>query len=174
MILGVCFMFKSVSPYELNVNPFKAIDKEWMLITAGDENKYNTMTASWGGLGVIWNKPVATCYIRPQRYTNEFVDSNEYFTLSFFGDGNYRDALTLCGRKSGRDIDKAKETGLVPAFDKQAPYFEQAELVFVCRKLHKQRIAPEGFVDPAIENNYTNGDYHYLYIGEIVDCLVKD
>lgn len=167
-------MFRSVLPYDLETNPFKAIDKEWMLVTAGNEEKYNTMTASWGGLGILWNKPVATCYIRPQRYTNEFVDNGDYFTLSFFGEGNLRETLTLCGRKSGRDIDKAKETGLVPVFDNAAPYFEQAKLVFVCRKIYKQRIVPDGFVDPTIENNYTNGDYHYMYIGEIVDCLVSD
>lgn len=167
-------MFKSISPYELNVNPFEAIDKQWMLITAGSEQKCNTMTASWGGLGVIWNRCTATCYIRPQRYTNEFVQQGEYFSLCFFGSGNMRDALTLCGRKSGRDCDKIAESGLTVRFDKQAPYFEEAQTVFICRKLHTQKIDPAGFADEAINSNYTSGDYHFMYIGEIVECLVKD
>ena len=101
---------RKIDPKTLNQNVFSAIGEQWMLITAGTADRCNTMTASWGGLGVIWGAPAATCYIRPQRYTKEFVDQEEYFTLSFLGEES-RKALQLCGSKSGRDTDKIKECG---------------------------------------------------------------
>lgn len=166
-------MFKSISPYELNINPFEAINKQWMLITAGNETTCNTMTASWGGLGIIWGMETATCYIRPQRYTMQFVDENEYFSLCFFSN-DYRSALNLCGTASGRDCDKIKEAGLTVLNDRKAPYFEEAEKVFICRKLHRQRLEPDCFIDKSVDKHYAGGDYHYMFIGEIVECLVKE
>ena len=119
-------LFHSCSPETLNENPFHLIGKEWMLITAGTEEKYNTMTASWGGLGVLWSKNVCFCFVRPQRYTLPFLMEQDRFTLSFFTE-DYRDALTYCGRHSGRDVDKAKEIGLRPFFLKpNLVTFEQA------------------------------------------------
>ena len=103
-------MLKPIDPKAIDQNVFSLIGEKWMLITAGTAERCNTMTASWGGLGVIWGAPAATCYIRPQRYTKEFVDREEYFTLAFFGE-EYRDALALCGSKSGREVDKVKECG---------------------------------------------------------------
>ena len=127
-------MFQKVDPKTLDLNPFAAIGSQWMLITAGTPERCSTMTASWGGLGVLWGAPMAICYIRPQRYTKEFVDSSEFFTLSFFPQ-EYRPQLSLCGSKSGRDVDKVKECGFtVAAGAGNAPYFEQAALVLVCRK----------------------------------------
>ena len=119
---------------ELQFNPFTKIGKEWLLITAGDEKKHNTMTASWGGVGVLWGKNVVTTYIRPQRYTKEFVDAQDVFTITFFGE-NCREALALCGKVSGRDGDKIKEAGLTPYFVDGTTAFEEAEMIFVCRKL---------------------------------------
>ena len=114
-------MFKSIDPKQLNENVFSLIGDKWMLITAGTKENCNTMTASWGGLGVFWGAPTATCYIRPQRYTKEFVDREEYFTLAFFGE-EYRKALALCGAKSGREVDKVKECGFtVEASPEGAP-----------------------------------------------------
>ena len=156
----------------LDKNVFSAIADQWMLITAGTADRCNTMTASWGGLGVIWGSPAATCYIRPQRYTKEFVDENGYFTLSFL-DGKYRPQLNLCGTKSGRDVDKVKECGFtVAAGAGNAPYFEQAGLVLVCRK----RMAVD--MDPAlmpedVKDKWYKGDWHIMYWGEIVEALVK-
>ena len=94
--------FKEMKAEELQFNPFTKIGKEWMLVTAGDEEKHNTMTASWGAMGIMWGKNVATVYIRPQRYTKEFIDKEERFTVSFFSE-EYRQALEVCGSKSGRD-----------------------------------------------------------------------
>ena len=152
----------------LSFNPFERIGRDWCLITAGNKDSYNTMTASWGGVGILWNKEVATCYIRPQRYTKEFVDREEYFTLSFFPDG-WRDALNFCGKYSGRDRDKAAETGLKPFYDGLGVAFEQANLVLVCRKLFAQPMLEESFVDKdTLERNYPARDLHTIYVGEIV------
>ncbi len=166
-------MFRSVKPEELNLNPFKAIGSDWMLITAQLDGKANTMTASWGGVGIMWNDPVATCYIRPQRYTREFVDGSEYFSLCFFG-GERRDDLALCGRVSGRDVDKITETGLTVLSDRAAPYFAEAETVLICRKIYRQEMVPECFDDPSIDAHYPGKDYHIMYLGRIEECLVRE
>lgn len=102
--------FKETAIEELQFNPFTKIGKEWMLVTAGDETGHNTMTASWGGMGVMWGKNIVNVYIRPQRYTKEFVDAGEMFTLSFY-DESYRKSLSICGSKSGRDCDKKRKQG---------------------------------------------------------------
>ena len=158
----------------LDKNVFSAIADQWMLITAGTADRCNTMTASWGGLGVIWGSPAATCYIRPQRYTKEFVDREDYFTLTFFGE-EYRKALQLCGSRSGREVDKVKECGFtVRAAECGAPYFEEAELVLVCRKRFAQPMDPANIPQNVKDKFYPEQDYHTLYIGEIVEALAKD
>ena len=165
-------MFQKVDPKTLNLNPFAAIGDQWMLITAGTAGNCNTMTASWGGLGVLWGAPMATAYIRPQRYTKGFVDGNEYFTLSFFPE-QYRPQLGLCGSKSGRDIDKVKECGFTVAEGAGgAPYFEQAELVLVCRKRMVMPMDPALMPEDVKEKWYDN-DFHTMYWGEIVEALKK-
>ena len=166
-------MLTPVDPKSLDLNVFSAIGEKWMLITAGTADKCNTMTASWGGLGVIWGAPAATCYIRPQRYTKEFVDREEYFTLSFFPE-EYRKQLSLCGSKSGREVDKVKECGFtVKTAACGAPYFEEAELVLVCRKRFAQDMNPDNIPQDVKEKFYPQKDYHTLYIGEIVEALQK-
>lgn len=166
-------MLTPVHPKSLDLNVFSAIGEKWMLITAGTADKCNTMTASWGGLGVIWGAPAATCYIRPQRYTKEFVDREEYFTLSFFPE-EYRKQLSLCGSKSGREVDKVKECGFtVKTAACGAPYFEEAELVLVCRKRFAQDMNPDNIPEEIKEKWYPEKDYHTLYIGHIVEVLQK-
>ena len=166
-------MFHSVDPKTLSDNVFSLIGDKWMLITAGSADDCNTMTASWGGLGVIWGVPAATCYIRPQRYTKQYVDREEYFTLTFFGE-EYRKELTVCGTKSGRDVDKVKECGFtVKTAACGAPYFEEAELVLVCRKRFAQDMDPANIPEDVKEKCYPQEDYHTLYIGEIVEVLKK-
>lgn len=155
-------------------NPFEKIGKDWTLVTSTNGENYNTMTASWGFAGVIWNKPCVTALIRPQRYTKEFLDKGEYFTLSFFPN-ELKPALSFCGSHSGRDCDKAKETGLTPIKLDNAYTFEQANLVLVCKKLYVQPMDKECFVDKSlVEQNYANGDFHIAYIGEIVSAYAKD
>lgn len=166
--------FREVKIEELQFNPFTKIGKEWLLITAGNEENYNTMTASWGGVGVMWGKNVVSVYIRPQRYTKEFVDRNELFTIAFFEE-NYRPALSLCGKVSGRDTDKVKDAGLTPYFVDGTAAFEEASMIMVCKKQYHQDMKPECF--DAAENDekwYPEKDYHTMYMAEVVKVLVKE
>lgn len=163
--------FKKVNIREIP-SPIQLINDEWMLVTSGKEGDYNTMTASWGTLGELWNKEVAFVFIRPQRYTYSFMEKNDFFTLSFFG-GGFKKELGLCGSKSGRDIDKVAATGLTPVADEEKVYFAEASLVLVCKKIAFQDLNPDGFLDPSIEDNY-QGDYHRMYVGEIVEVLQKE
>jgi flavin reductase (DIM6/NTAB) family NADH-FMN oxidoreductase RutF len=166
-------VFKEIAPETVKDNVFKLIGSDWMLITAGDVKGFNTMTASWGGLGVLWSKNVCFCVIRPSRYTFEFMEKNNRFTLSFFDDA-YRGALTYCGSKSGRDVNKVAATKLTPVTAKSGGiYFAEARLVFECKKMYFQDIVPAGFCDAVINENYPQKDYHRLYVGEIVRCLSK-
>ena len=164
---------KKIDVKSLQDNVFSLIGDRWMLITAGTAERCNTMTASWGGLGVLWGAPAATCYLRPQRYTKEFVDREDYFTLTFF-DEDQRKNLSLCGSKSGRDVDKVKACGFtVRTADCGAPYFEQARLVLVCRKRFVQAMDPANMPEDAKEKWYPNKDYHVMYMAEIVRVLTK-
>jgi flavin reductase (DIM6/NTAB) family NADH-FMN oxidoreductase RutF len=164
-------LFAALPPKQLHENFFSALDDEWMLITAGTPEKYNTMTASWGNTGILWNKPVAICYIRPQRYTFQFAEKSEHFTLSFLQPGN-DGTLDFCGTHSGRDIDKARQTGLTPlATPAGNVTFEQSRLVLECRKLYADFLRPEHFTDETlIARHYPKKDLHKFYIGEIVGC----
>lgn len=164
--------FTEIDIRNINIEPFKLIGDDWLLITAGNVDKFNTMTASWGGIGVMWNKNVSFSFIRPQRYTFEFMEKSEYYTLSFYS-SEYKSALALCGSKSGRDVDKIKETGLTPNFSEKAVFFEEASLVLICKKLHAQFIDPDCFIAEDIEDNYPNKDYHKMYVGEIVKALKR-
>lgn len=164
---------KKIDIKALKDNVVSLFDDKWCLITAGDESSYNTMTASWGALGELWNKDVCFTFIRPQRYTKEFVEKNELFTLSFFPE-EYKKALTFCGRNSGRDYDKAKETGLTPMAIDGSMSFDESEIIIVCKKLAKQEIDPEGFIDGSIDSKcYMDKDYHTMYIGEVIACYIK-
>lgn len=165
--------FKTIDVTKLDESAFRLMGSDWMLITAGNPQSFNTMTASWGGLGVIWNKNVCYCVIRPQRYTYQFVEKSDCFTLSFFGE-EYRDALNFCGSNSGRDVDKVAKTGLTPvAADSGTVYFKEARIVLECRKIYYQDLNPDNFLVPEIHECYSDGDYHRMYIGEVLSCLVR-
>ena len=165
--------FREVSAEELQFNPFTKIGKEWMLVTAGDEEKHNTMTASWGGLGRLWNKDVAFAFIRPQRYTKEFVDSADSFSLCFFG-GEKMQELGYLGTVSGRDENKIAKSGLTLTHIDGVPCFEEATTVLLCRKMYVQTLREDCFTDRAVmENSYPQRDFHDLYVAEIMKVLVK-
>lgn len=165
--------YKKIDINELNINPFNAIGKDWVLISALKDNQVNTMTASWGGLGVIWNKNVITVYIRPQRYTREFIDASTHFTVTVF-DG-YKKELGILGRKSGRDGNKIKEVGFDVEMLDGEPTFKQGKIDFVCKKIYQGKIDPSGMFDQAIDDkNYPDKDYHYIYIGEIESVYVNE
>ncbi|MPM55105.1 hypothetical protein SDC9_101890 [bioreactor metagenome] len=157
---------------DIRKNVVKMISEDWALVTAGNKDGWNTMTISWGGVGELWGKDVVFVFIRPQRYTKEFMDREGRFTLNFF-DGEYKKELGLCGKYSGRDCDKAKETGLIPIFDGDNVYIEQANTVIVCKTLSVEHLNPENFIDKNIEDFYPNKDYHEVYIAEIEKILEK-
>lgn len=166
--------FRIVDPGSLPDNVFRIIGKEWMLVTAGPPEQFNTMTASWGGLGELWNRQVCFTFVRPQRYTFQFMEKAAYFTLSFFPE-TYRSALSYCGSHSGRNVDKMAATGLTPL---PAPHatvtFAEARLALICHKLYAQDLTGEAFIVPAVRDEvYPQRDFHRVYIGEIVACWVQ-
>lgn len=165
--------FIEIKPTDIERNTFTQIGKEYMLITAKKDESINTMTASWGGLGVMWNKNVAYIVVRPQRYTKEFVDFSDHFSLCFFN-GEIKDKLAYLGTVSGRDEDKIAKAGLTSICEDNIPYFEEAKLVLFCKKLFATDIKEDNFIDKDIMNkNYPNKDFHTLYIGEITKVLKK-
>ncbi len=167
-------VFQSISPEEIPGNTIRTIGRDWMLVTAGTKEKFNTMTASWGGIGHLWNKPVAFIFIRPQRYTFGFLEEQETFTLSFFG-GQYREALTVCGTLSGRDVNKVERAGLTPHYTENGNVaFEEATLVLECKKLYADFFHKESFIDADIVRlDYPEEDFHKVYIAEIVNVWEK-
>lgn len=167
-------MFKEISADELKLNPFTKIGSDWMLVAAGDEKKFNMLTASWGSVGVMWGYNTATVYIRQSRYTKEFIDKGDLFTISFFKD-EYKKALSLCGKVSGRDCDKVKEANLTPLFISGTTAFSEAETVFVCRKIYSDIMPSDNFIEKEADNKwYSDKDYHTMYIGKIEKILVKE
>lgn len=176
--------FHHIDPYALTENTFSLIGRDWMLVTSANDidnmtfgTDYNTMTASWGGTGVLWGRPVAFVFIRPQRHTFGFAEANDRMTLSFF-DEAYRPALSYCGKFSGRDVDKAEKCGLTPAADHtecgRAVWFEEARLVIKLKKLYADFIRPEAMTDGTPMSSYANGDFHKMYVCEITDVLIKE
>ena len=164
-------IFQEIKPDEITENPFKLIGGDWFLITAGSLSSFNTMTAGWGGFGILWHKNVCTIYVRPSRYTYDFLEKNDMFTLSFF-DEKYKDALKVCGTKSGRDIDKPAEAGITPfPTSSGSVAFEEARLVIECLKIYSDDIDPSLFLKKSIEKSYPSGDYHRVYVGEIQKVL---
>lgn len=161
-------------PVELfECNPFHKIGKEWALITAGDKNKVNTMTVSWGGMGVIWGKNVFFLFIRDSRYTKEFIDNNSFLSVSFLGE-SHRDALTYCGSHSGREEDKIAKAGLSVGYKMGIPYIDEADAVVLGQKLSATRLTEDSFLVPEIAKKwYQDNDMHTMYILEVMDIMAR-
>lgn len=148
--------------------------RDWMLITAGKDDGFNTMLASWGGIGVLWGGPVAFIFVRESRYTKKFIDENDSFSLTFFTE-EYKKALSLCGTVSGKERDKVKEAGLTPVHTEDMTYFSQASIVFNCKKVSATLISPEDLIDKSIlDQFYSDNDYHIMYVGKIEEILVNN
>lgn len=157
----------------LEMNPFTKIGKEWALVTAGDKKKANTMTVSWGGVGVLWGKNVTYIFIRDSRYTKKFIDSGDFFSLSFFSE-DYRAALQYCGSNSGRDKNKFEEAGLTLSYRHSIPYPDEANLVMLCKKMAAVPIDESTFTDKSIMKKwYSDKDMHTMYVGEIIDVIAR-
>jgi flavin reductase (DIM6/NTAB) family NADH-FMN oxidoreductase RutF len=162
--------FVETNVNELSLNPFQMIGREWMLITAGDSERFNSMTAAWGGFGSLWIKNVAFTFIRPERYTFEFANKYDFFSLTFFEEA-YREQLHIMGQASGRDTDKVKACGFTAAFYKGVPYYEQASLALICKKIYFDDIKLENMA-PESQKVYADGNgVHRMYVGEVLAAL---
>ncbi len=166
-------LFKKIHTEEIQDNVFKLIGKDWMLVTSGTPDSYNMMTASWGSAGVLWRKPIAITFVRPQRHTFGFLEKQPFFTLSFFPEAQ-KELLNLCGTTSGRDLNKMNIEGLNAVETPSGSVaFEEARLVLECRKIYFDDIKPEFFQTFDIEKIYPAKDYHRFYIGEIIQAWEK-
>ena len=165
--------FREISPYELG-NAMEMIGKQWMLITAKDEQngRVNAMTASWGCMGVLWNKPVCVLFIRPQRHTCPLVEQSDRCSLAFL-DESRREALRICGTESGRDGDKLARAGLSSAEADGVPYIREAQTVITVKKLYVDTLKEESFLDPDLLKHYQK-DYHRVFVCEIEKAYVRD
>ena len=161
----------------LELNPFTKIGTEWMAVTAGDGKKVNTMTASWGTIGVLWGKNVVSIFIRDSRYTKEFIDKQDTFSLTFFDMQNKENKLALkyFGAVSGRKEDKIADAKMhVDYASDGTPYIDEGNLVLICRKMSATKILPEQFIDDAIDSTwYKDKDYHTMYIAEVTEILAR-
>ena len=168
---------KEIDYKDLKINPFTLIGDEWMLVTAGNEQTgCNTMTASWGHLGSLWghDDPTAVIYLRPTRYTKQFVDREGYFTLCIMDD-SFKEQMVYLGTVSGRDEDKIAHAGITPVFDHNSVYFAEAKLVLVCKKLYASELQESGFIhQETINESYPLRDFHTMYVGKIEKVLVRD
>lgn len=166
--------FKEIAPEAMNESVFKVIGTDWLLVTGAAGGKANAMTASWGGMGIMWGKPVAFLVIRPQRYTKEFIDKAEGLTISVFA-GERRKMMGYFGSVSGRDEDKIARAGLTCLEDEGRVYFEEARMVFICKKLYAQEMQEACFIDnDSREKWYPDKDYHTMYIAEVEKLLVRE
>ena len=157
-----------------NVDIYDAFARGWALVTAGNEAHFNTMTVSWGGLGSLWNKQVATVYVRPSRYTYDFMEAFDTFTVSFYPE-EYKSALGLLGRLSGRDCDKVSQSGLTPVKAGDSMSFAEAKMTLVCRKLYAQDLDPAQIPADVMARFYPEGEtVHRMYIGQVVEMIRND
>lgn len=153
-----------------NVDCFKIFEQTWALLTAGTVGHYNTMTIGWGGLGTLWRKPVATVYVKPVRYTHEFMEENDFFTVSFYPE-TYRRALGILGTLSGRDGDKVAQAGLTPRILTNAVTFCEAKATLLCKKIYRQNLDVAAMPEDVVATFYKTEAAHTMYIGEVVEIL---
>lgn len=151
-------------------DPFHTFHSQWALVTAGNKDEFNTMTISWGGLGTLWSKPVATVYVKPIRYTYQFLEKFDYFTVSFF-DEAYKKDLGVLGRLSGRDGDKVSKTCLTPIEVESGMTFKEAHTTLICKKIYKQDLDVAQMPQDIINTYYTTEEPHRMYIGEVVKII---
>ena len=167
-------LFQEIDLKSMTPNPFVALKDDWAIVSAGTADNFNAMTIGWGTMGVMWHKPVVSIYLRPQRYTKEFIDRMDTFAVSFYSK-EYKKSLELLGTKSGRDFDKIAASGLTPHTIDGTVAFKEADTVIICRKLFGgQQLDASKFVDPGLDSRfYPDKDYSYIYFGEIEKVLKR-
>ena len=163
-------------PYPIDLiefDPFTKIGNDWMLITAKHDDKINAMTASWGGVGVLWGKNTTFIFVRDSRYTKELIDESDYFSLTFF-DNSYKSAMKYFGMVSGRKEDKIKTANMNVNYYEEIPFIDEGNFLICCRKMSATPKLPEQFLDHEIEEKwYADGDLHTMYVGEILQILAR-
>ncbi len=170
---GINMAFEKINVNDLMFSPVEAIGEDWGILTGVSGKGFNSMTVSWGSVGVLWSKPVVFAFVRPHRYTYQFLEDGEMFSLAIMNKALHK-KMAVFGSKSGRDIDKYKESGLTVSYEEGVPFPEEAETVFICKKIANGDIKPDWFLDKNIDpDNYPKKDYHRMYIGEIVGVLKK-
>lgn len=163
---------KRINLDSLELNPFEVIGGDNFLVTAGDISNFNTMTAGWGGLGYMWGKPAVFIFVRESRYTLEFLDKSDEFSISFFSH-DYTSVLEYCGSVSGRCADKCANANITPVAVDGSVSFEESNLIFTCKKLSKSLLSKQTILDPSCLSYYPQGDYHYMYIGGIEGVYIN-
>ena len=168
-------MFKEINAKELSANLFHKIDNEWLLICSYDRDngRENMMTASWGGFGILWNREVCFLFVRPQRHTHKLLSEQEEFSVAVLPE-ELKAAHKVCGRLSGADVDKMKETGLHETELDGVRTVAEANLVFLVKKLYEDELKKTGFLEEALLKNYPTDDFHTVYVCEIKKVYIKD
>lgn len=151
------------------INPFRKISEDWMVISAGTEEKANSMTASWGGMGTLWNEDVVFIFVRESRYTKEFLDQTDGFSCTFFGREN-RAMLKYFGSVSGRNEDKVANARMHYDYIEGIPYINEADTILICKKLAAVPITESNILLPGLLSvNYPKGDFHTMYVGSVIE-----
>ncbi len=155
---------------DFKAESFNIFDKSWAVLTAGNKQDFNSMTISWGGLGTLWGKPAATVYVKPVRYTHEFMEKSDCFTISFYNE-KYRNALMIFGSLSGRDCDKAAKAGFNPVFLDNAVTYKEADKTLVCKKIYRQDMDLRYIPKDVAGSFYKSEAPHTIYIGEVLEII---
>ncbi len=148
---------------------FSSFSKYGALLTVGNKEKFNMMTIGWGGLGTLWGRPVATVFVRPSRYTHEFIEKEDYFTIGIFENYWYKDELKKLGTNSGRDMDKMHDSGLTPMEVPNGMTFKEVSVTLICKKIFKQRLDPSQLPADIQRQYYEDDEPHDMFVGEVVD-----
>lgn len=167
-------MYKKIKYNEYSKEMLEQLPKGAFL-TVKSKDKLNTMTIGWGNIGYIWNKPIFIVAIRYSRYTYEMIENSNEFTVSVPLKVDMKNELSVCGTKSGREIDKFKELNLTTREGNKVktPIIDECDLHYECKIVYKQAMEP-GLLDQDIKDlKYKENDYHVLYYGEIVDSYIE-
>ncbi len=166
--------FTKKNPFSFSNDLLKKINSNWFLIIAGNKEKYNMMTASWGTFGILWNKPVAQIFVRPSRYTHEFIIKNDFFSICFF-DSSYNKILSELGSKSGRNFDKMNISGLkAKVYENKTIFFEEAKEVLILEKIYNSILDEKNISTDVKKDFYPQKDFHSFFIGQIIDYFIKN
>ena len=168
-------MFRKIDIKDFNENPFTLFKKDAALMTVGTLADHNTMTVGWGTLGILWRNEIAIAYVKPTRYTFEYMDKTDTFVFAWFDDSEKsKDILKFCGTKSGRDYDKDKECNLTPIEIDGGIGYEEARLLIVCEIIYEDQFKEEEMRDISYMSIYPDNLLHHRYIGRIKGIYYKE